>query len=258
VNWQNLMNRLAPLRRQWDLAVLANLAAGTERPGDLIEAINAQASDSRRIGWKVLNDTLRRLERSGFVARQEMPGVPRETRYRLRLPAQRLISAVSVLDTWYDDHEPGADTPSASPRRHPAGNQDDSSGADRRLPGRVMKGGIRTPASLAIGGPPLAGSAGGQLPAVGICLVAADGQRNGLLRSSIRRSPTPSGARAPQWPARTQPPAHKNAGPGCWLCLNHQQTLLHRGGVPHPIEIVRAGSSAMHNSATREMMASPA
>ena len=45
MNWQNLMNRLAPLRRQWDLAVLANLAAGTERPGDLIAAINAQASD---------------------------------------------------------------------------------------------------------------------------------------------------------------------------------------------------------------------
>jgi DNA-binding HxlR family transcriptional regulator len=132
VNWQNLMNRLAPLRRQWDLAVLANLAAGTERPGDLIDAINAQASDSRRIGWKVLNDTLHRLERSGYVTRQEMPGVPRETRYRLRPPGQRLLSAVSVLDTWYDDHEPGADTPGESPHRHPAENQDDSSEADRR------------------------------------------------------------------------------------------------------------------------------
>ena len=47
LNWQNLMNRLAPLRRQWDLAVLANMAAGTERPGDLIQDINAQASDGR-------------------------------------------------------------------------------------------------------------------------------------------------------------------------------------------------------------------
>jgi hypothetical protein len=75
---QNLMNRLAPLRRQWDLAVLASLAAGTGRPGDLIEAITAQACDGRRIGWKVLNDTLRRLERSGYVARQEMPGAARD------------------------------------------------------------------------------------------------------------------------------------------------------------------------------------
>jgi len=49
---QNLMKRLAPLGRQWDLEVLANLPAGTEHPGDLIEAINAQATDGRRIGWK--------------------------------------------------------------------------------------------------------------------------------------------------------------------------------------------------------------
>jgi len=68
VNWQDLMNRLAPLRRRWDLAVLANLAAGTARPKDLIGAINAQASDGRRISWKVLNDTLRRLEGSGHIA----------------------------------------------------------------------------------------------------------------------------------------------------------------------------------------------
>ena len=133
MNWQNLMNRLAPLRRQWDLAVLANLAAGTERPGDLIEAINAQAGDGRRIGWKVLNDTLRRLERSGFVDRQEMPGVPRETRYRLRPPGNRLISAVSLLDTWYDGQEPGDGTRSAPCHGNPAGKQDDGGPAGRHL-----------------------------------------------------------------------------------------------------------------------------
>ena len=132
MNWQNLMNRLAPLRRQWDLAVLANLAAGTERPGDLIEAINAQASDGHRIGWKVLNDTLRRLERSGYVARQEKPGVPRETRYRLLPPARRLVSALSLLDTWYDDREPGDDASGAPSRGHQAGNQIDASNAAHR------------------------------------------------------------------------------------------------------------------------------
>lgn len=132
MNWQNLMNRLAPLRRQWDLAVLANLAAGTERPSDLIEAINAQASDGHRIGWKVLNDTLRRLERSGYVARQEMPGVPRETRYRLLPPARHLVSALSLLDTWYDDHEPDTGTLGAPSRGQPAGNQNDASSTARR------------------------------------------------------------------------------------------------------------------------------
>jgi hypothetical protein len=73
----------APLRSQpaW--------RRGTGRPGDLIEAINTQASDGYRIAWKILNDTLRRLKRSSYVARQEMPGVPRETRYRLRPPRRR-------------------------------------------------------------------------------------------------------------------------------------------------------------------------
>jgi DNA-binding HxlR family transcriptional regulator len=134
VNWQNLMYRLAPLRRQWDLAVLANLAAGTERPGDLIEAINTQASDGRRIGWKVLNDTPRRLERSGYVARQEMPGVPRETRYRLRPPGHRLLSALSQLDSWYDDHDSGNGGPGAPPGEDPAENRNDSSS-----PGRIPR-----------------------------------------------------------------------------------------------------------------------
>jgi DNA-binding HxlR family transcriptional regulator len=131
VNWQNLMYRLAPLRRQWDLAVIANMAAGIERPGDLIEAINTQASDGRQIGWKVLNDTLRRLERSGYLARQEMPGVPRETRYRLRPPAHRLLSALSHLDTWYDDHEPGDGVPGTPAPGHPAGNRNDGDSAGR-------------------------------------------------------------------------------------------------------------------------------
>ncbi len=131
---QNLMNRLAPLRRQWDLAVLANLAAGTERPEDLIEAINAsQRRPPDRL--EVLNDTLRRLERRGFVARQEMPGVPRGTRYRLRPPRRRLISALSLLDTWYGDHEPGDGAPGAPSREHPAGNRNDSSNAGR-IPAR--------------------------------------------------------------------------------------------------------------------------
>ena len=131
MNWQNLMNRLAPLRRQWDLAVLANLAAGTERPGDLIEAINAQASDGGRIGWKVLNDTLGRLVRSGYVDRKEISNVPRETRYWLRPPGHRLIAALRLLDTWYDDHEPGGDSPGAPSGGQTADERNDGSGAAR-------------------------------------------------------------------------------------------------------------------------------
>jgi hypothetical protein len=108
---QNLMSRLAPLRRQWDLAVLANLAAGTERPGDLIEAMNAQASDSPRVGWKSStthrggwNEAATSPDRRcrACRARPVTGGAP---------PGHRLTSAASLLDTWYDDHEPDTGTP---------------------------------------------------------------------------------------------------------------------------------------------------
>ena len=104
---QNLRNRLAPVRRRWDLAVLANLADsdGGTRPADLIKAINAQSADGH-IGWKVLEDRLRQLEASGYVARREVPHVPRETRYRLLPLGRRLITALSRLEAWYDDHDP--------------------------------------------------------------------------------------------------------------------------------------------------------
>lgn len=102
VDWQNLRERLAPLRTRWDLAVLANLADSDSpvRPTDLIEAINAQSSHGQ-ISWKVLEERLRCLEAAGYVARQEMLHVPRQTRYWLLPPGHQLISAVSMLEAWY-------------------------------------------------------------------------------------------------------------------------------------------------------------
>lgn len=107
VDWPDLIARLAPLRWQWDLAVLANLAAGAERPKDLIAAINSQAADGRPLSWKVLNDTLNRLRDGGYIARHPVPHVPRETRYRLRPAGLRLITAVRLLGDWYRGQEPG-------------------------------------------------------------------------------------------------------------------------------------------------------
>jgi DNA-binding HxlR family transcriptional regulator len=117
VDWQNLRNRLAPVRRRWDLAVLANLADSNDgtRPADLIKAINAQSGDGH-IGWKVLEDRLRQLEASGYVARREVLHVPRETRYWLLPRGRRLITALSRLEAWYDEHDPNGkdgDVPSA-------------------------------------------------------------------------------------------------------------------------------------------------
>ncbi len=102
MDWQNLRDRLAPLRMRWDLAVLANLgdSDGPLRPTDLIEAINAQSS-GRQISWKVLEERLKQLEGAGYIARQEVSRIPRETRYWLLPPGRRLISAITMLDEWY-------------------------------------------------------------------------------------------------------------------------------------------------------------
>jgi len=70
----------------------ALLAADDERidvsvvdgwPGDLVQAISSQAGGGRAISWKVLDDTLRRLEADGYLARWQVPGVPRQTWYWL-------------------------------------------------------------------------------------------------------------------------------------------------------------------------------
>ena len=108
MDWQNLMRQLAPLRTRWDLAVLANLAGSDApvRPADLIKAINEQ-SDDGHISWKVMEDRLRRLEASGYVARREVLHVPRETRYWLLPRGRRLITALGMLDAWYDEQDPG-------------------------------------------------------------------------------------------------------------------------------------------------------
>ena len=106
MDWSDLMQELGPLRHWWDVAVLASLAGGPRRPADLISAVNRQAPAGRPIGWKVLNDTLRRLEASGHVGRRQVPGVPRETWYWLCQPGQQLICALTVLDHWYRSRDP--------------------------------------------------------------------------------------------------------------------------------------------------------
>ena len=114
MDWQNLMRRLAPLRTRWDVALLANMAGSDApvRPVDLINAINAQ-SDDGQLSWKVMEDRLRHLEASGYIARREVHHGPRESRYWLLPPGRRLLSALELLDAWYGEQEPGAgDVPS--------------------------------------------------------------------------------------------------------------------------------------------------
>lgn len=100
-DWRPLRRRLAGVCGKWVLAILVNLQRGAERPGDLIEEINAQGRE--KISWKVLIQTLRRLEEEGYVDHRQVSKLPRVTRYWLRPAGRRLIGALERLDTWCQD-----------------------------------------------------------------------------------------------------------------------------------------------------------
>jgi DNA-binding HxlR family transcriptional regulator len=46
---------------------------------------------------------------NGCIARRETPHGPRESRYWLLSCGRRLLSALDLLDTWYNDQDPGTD-----------------------------------------------------------------------------------------------------------------------------------------------------
>jgi DNA-binding HxlR family transcriptional regulator len=104
VDWQSLTCWLAPVGRRWDVAVLVNLPPDGSwvRPAELLDAINAQAAPERQVSWKVLAETFRRLEADGYIARQEMTRVPRETRYWILAPGRRLVTALTLLEAWLE------------------------------------------------------------------------------------------------------------------------------------------------------------
>ena len=100
--WPQLLDRLDLVRRQWDLAIIANLRDGGARPAGLMRMINAQAS-RRHLTWKVLAERLDWLEDEGYVTRREV-GLG-ETRYWLRPRACRTLAALDALAAWYDEPE---------------------------------------------------------------------------------------------------------------------------------------------------------
>ena len=106
LDWRDILTRLAPVRRRWDLAILANLEGGVDRPADLLQVINGQAGTGQQLSPQVLSGRLRRLEESGYVGFAEISRIPRRRRYWLRPRGRRLLEALSVLDAWYEAQEP--------------------------------------------------------------------------------------------------------------------------------------------------------
>jgi len=91
LDWRDVITRLDPVRRRWDLAILANLRQDAgRRPADLLAAINGQAGPGQQLSPQVLSGRLRRLEETGYVRYAEISRIPRRRSYWL-LPRGRLL-----------------------------------------------------------------------------------------------------------------------------------------------------------------------
>lgn len=88
---------LETLAEKWSLLILHALIDGPARTSEL----------RRRIGGvseKMLIQSLRRLERNGFVARASFPQVPPRVEYRLTGIGRSLAATVGALDAWIEEN----------------------------------------------------------------------------------------------------------------------------------------------------------
>jgi DNA-binding HxlR family transcriptional regulator len=88
---------LEVLAEKWALLLVHMLAGGPARTTQL----------RRRIGGisdKMLIQTLRRLERNGFVARRAFPEVPPRVEYSLTALGRSLSEPITTLDRWVERH----------------------------------------------------------------------------------------------------------------------------------------------------------
>lgn len=87
---------LEHLSEKWSLLILHLLADGPKRTSDLRRAIGG-------VSEKMLIQTLRKLERNGFVARRSYNEVPPRVDYRLTDLGQSLAPVVQAFDRWIEE-----------------------------------------------------------------------------------------------------------------------------------------------------------
>ena len=88
-------NVLDLLAEKWVLLVVHSLSQGPKRTGDLRRHVDG-------ISEKMLIQTLRNLERHGFVSRHAYPEVPPRVDYTLTVLGERLSGLVRALDDWVE------------------------------------------------------------------------------------------------------------------------------------------------------------
>lgn len=94
---------LEALAEKWALLLVHVLAGGPARTSELRRRVGG-------ISEKMLIQTLRRLERNGFVARRAYPEVPPRVEYRLTALGVSLSEPITALDRWVESHIPDIDS----------------------------------------------------------------------------------------------------------------------------------------------------
>ena len=82
---------------RWSLLVLANLSRGTLRFTEVKRAIGD-------ISQRMLSQTLRALERDGYVTREVHPTVPPKVEYTLTVLGTSLLEKIEPLVSWANEN----------------------------------------------------------------------------------------------------------------------------------------------------------
>jgi DNA-binding HxlR family transcriptional regulator len=85
------------LAEKWALLVIHALGDGSKRTAQLRRRVGG-------ISEKMLIQTVRKLERNGFVTREVFPQIPPRVEYRLSELGHSLLDTVAALDRWVEDH----------------------------------------------------------------------------------------------------------------------------------------------------------
>ncbi|WP_163131434.1 helix-turn-helix domain-containing protein [Agarivorans sp. Alg241-V36] len=91
-------NVVAQIGDKWSLLILFALVDGPER-------FNALKSRVEGISQRMLTQTLRDLEREGYVIRTVYPEVPVRVEYALKEMGKDLVKPLYQLVSWADQHQ---------------------------------------------------------------------------------------------------------------------------------------------------------
>jgi DNA-binding HxlR family transcriptional regulator len=130
----------AVVSRKWVVPVLGVLTGGPRRHNDLQRAVG------RGIHPTVLDATLRHLENTGLVRRDTTPGTPPASWYQLTDLGWSLVTALTQMAKWVEQHRAELAELPRWPVRSQEGNDSCASHKVRQVPPPNRPGGRKAPA----------------------------------------------------------------------------------------------------------------